>query len=40
MYCEADGLDKKQHCDSYKRFFYFFITLEGEEEISLVPLLF
>lgn len=41
VYCEADGLDKRQHCDIYKRLFYFlFITLGGEEEMSLVPLLF
>lgn len=25
MYCEVGGLDKKQHCDSYKRFFYYFL---------------
>lgn len=40
IYYTSVALDEKHHCDTYKGFFYFCITLGEEKEMSLVSFLF
>lgn len=40
VYCEVDGLDKKQYCDIYKSSFIYFILPWEDRKMPLVPFLF